>query len=101
VLPAVALTNRAKCTSKNQTVNTLDLMLDDMDRAVLDYERGWANQAGPKDRSIEMDLGLTAEAYYSRLMRLISDSRATTYDPLTVLRLRRMIDPHDPAEAVG
>lgn len=76
-------------------------MLDDMDRAVLDYERGWANQAGPKDRSIEMDLGLTAEAYYSRLRGLIFDSRAMTYDPLTVLRLRRIIDPLRTAEAVG
>ncbi len=83
------------------TGNTLELMLDDMDMAVLDYERGWANQSGPKDRSIEMDLGLTAEAYYSRLRRLTSDSRATTYDPLTVLRLRRMIDPPYPVEAVG
>lgn len=83
------------------TVNTLDSMLDDMDRVVLDYERGWSNQSGPKDRSIEMDLGLTAEAYYARLRRLTSDSRATTYDPLTVLRLRRIIDPPDPAEAVG
>lgn len=76
-------------------------MLDDMDMAVLDYERGWANQSGPKDRSIEMDLGLTAEAYYSRLRGLISDSRATTYDPLTVLRLRRIIELPSPAEAAG
>lgn len=76
-------------------------MLDDMDKAVLDYERGWANQSGPKDRSIEMDLGLTAESYYSRLIRLISDTRAATYDPLTVLRLRQIIDPPGPAEAVG
>lgn len=90
-----------KCTGKNLTGNTLDSMLDHMDRAVLDYERSWANQSGPKDRSIEMDLGLTAEAYYSRLRTLILDSRATTYDPLTVLRLRRIIDPLSPAEAVG
>ena len=83
------------------TGNTLDQMLDDMDRAVLDYERAWANQSGPKDRSIEMDLGLTAEAYYSRLRMLIFDRRAATYDPLTVLRLRRIIDPLSPAEAVG
>ncbi len=76
-------------------------MLDDMDRAVLDYERAWANQTGPKDRSIEMDLGLTAEAYYSRLRRLITDSRATTYDPMTVGRLRRIVEPTRPAEAVG
>jgi ABC-type lipopolysaccharide export system ATPase subunit len=94
-------TNRSKCTGKNLTGNTLDSMLDDMDRAVLDYERAWANQSGPKDRSIEMDLGLTAEAYYSRLRTLILDRRAATYDPLTVLRLRRIIDPLSPAEAVG
>ncbi len=95
------MTNMAKCTGKNLTGNTLDPMLDHMDRAVLDYERAWANQSGPKDRSIEMDLGLTSEAYYSRLRTLIFDSRATTYDPLTVLRLRRIIDPLSPAEAVG
>ncbi|CAN5768863.1 hypothetical protein BH23ACT4_BH23ACT4_06360 [soil metagenome] len=76
-------------------------MFDDMDRAVLDYERAWANQTGPKDRSIEMDLGLTAEAYYSRLRGLITDSRATTYDPMTVRRLRRIIETPGPAEAVG
>jgi ABC-type lipopolysaccharide export system ATPase subunit len=94
-------TNPVKCPGKNCTANTLDLMLDDMDRAVLDYERAWANQSGPKDRSIEMDLGLTAEAYYSRLRTLILDGPATTYDPLTVLRLRRIIEPLSPAKAVG
>jgi hypothetical protein len=48
-----------------------------------------------------MDLGLTAEAYYTRLRTLILDGPATTYDPLTVLRLRRIIDPLSPAEVVG
>ncbi|HEY5890225.1 MAG TPA: DUF3263 domain-containing protein [Acidimicrobiia bacterium] len=76
-------------------------MFDEMDRTVLDYERAWANQTGPKDLSIEMDLGLTAEAYYTRLRNLITDSRVTTYDPMTVLRLRRIIETPDPAEAVG
>jgi hypothetical protein len=76
-------------------------MLDDMDRALLDFERGWANRSGPKDCTIEWDLGLTAEMYYSRLRELISDIGARTYDPLTVLRLERIIEPPGTAEAVG
>jgi hypothetical protein len=94
-------TNPVKCPGKNNAANTLDLMLDDMDKALLDFERGWANQSGPKDWIIEWDLGLTAEEYYSRLLDLISDIGARTYDPLTVLRLERIIEPLGTAEAVG
>ncbi|MEX1037706.1 MAG: DUF3263 domain-containing protein [Acidimicrobiia bacterium] len=97
----VIVTNRAKCSGKNLTANTLDSMLDDMDRTLLNFERGWANQSGPKDRMIEFVLGLTAEAYYARLRELIFDIRARTYDPLTVLRLERLIETPGQVEAVG
>jgi len=90
-----------KCPGKNGAANTLASMLDDMDRALLDFERGWANRSGPKDWIIEWDLGLTAEAYYTRLRELIFDIAARTYDPLTVLRLERIIESQGTAEAVG
>lgn len=67
-------------------------MLSDEDRAILDFERVWAHQGGPKDRVIEMTLGLPAQAYYERLRRLVIGGSATSYDPLTVKRVLRLID---------
>lgn len=87
--------------SNNGFPNTLTAMLDAMDTSVLDFEREWASRVGPKDRNIEYVLGLTSEAYYRRLRRLVFDERARAYDPLTMQRLARLIEPATRMEAVG
>jgi len=72
-------------------VNTLLAVLTRQERAILDFERTWWVEAGPKDRAIELDLGLTAAAYYERLRALVREPAALAYDPLTVKRVLRIL----------
>ncbi len=67
-------------------------MLNEEDRAILDFERAAWREPGPKDMAIEMCLGLTAADYYERLRRLAEDSRALAYDPLTTKRVLTIIE---------
>lgn len=64
--------------------------LDDRSRAILDLERGWWQQQGPKERAIRKRLGLSAARYYQLLNGLIDSPEALRYDPLLVRRLRRL-----------
>jgi len=65
-------------------------MLGESERAVLDFERSWWLYPGPKDRSVGEYLGMSATRYYQVLRRLLDDSEAERYDPLTIHRLRRV-----------
>lgn len=76
-------------------------MLSVMDRTLLDFERNWLTVAGPKDQLIESDLGLSSHAYYERLLQLITDHHARAYDPLTVRRVTRMVEPLPTQEGTG
>ena len=67
-------------------------MLTTEDIAILDFERLWSGETGPKDVAIELSLGLAAFAYYERLRALVLADEAASYDPLTVKRVRRMIE---------
>lgn len=67
-------------------------MLSSEDRAILDFERSWWREPGPKDQAIEFCLGLTAAAYYQRLRDVVFTIRGLEYDPLTVRRVRRLIE---------
>ncbi len=66
-------------------------MLTAEERAVLDFERSWWLQPGPKDQAIEFTLGLSAAAYYEMLHHLIDNPAAQSHDPLIVRRLEAMI----------
>lgn len=67
-------------------------MLEFEERAILDFERSWWLHDGAKDRLVEATLGLTSLAYYERLLTLLDDPDASAYDPLTVRRVRALID---------
>lgn len=67
-------------------------MLSDEDRSILEFERGWWLLPGPKDQVIELALGLSAAAYYERLVDLVATTAAYRFDPLTVARVRRLIE---------
>jgi hypothetical protein len=67
-------------------------MLSELDRAVLDFEASWWLHPGAKDRNIRDTVGISANRYYQVLRRLIDESDALAYDPLTVRRLRRFRD---------
>lgn len=67
-------------------------MLSDEDRTILEFEQGWWHEPGPKDQAIEFSLGLSAAAYYDRLLSIIAMSESFRVDPLTVARVRSMIE---------
>jgi hypothetical protein len=85
-------TDLGKSASLLRGRNTLPVMLSSSDKAILDFERVWWQQPGGKDKAIEFTLGLTSAAYYERLRRLIVRTSALAYDPLTVKRVRGIVD---------
>ena len=66
--------------------------LTDRDRAILDFERSWWAEAGPKEASIREKFELSATRYYQILNELLEAPEAYDYDPLVVRRLRRVRD---------
>lgn len=77
-------------------------MLSGEDRSILEFERGWWLESGPKDQAIELRLGLPASVYYENLIRIVSLPEAARFDPLTVARVTAMIEPdRDAREAVS
>jgi Protein of unknown function (DUF3263) len=68
----------------------MDQPLDERSRAILDFERGWWQRRGPKERAIRGRLGLSAARYYQLLNRLIDSPEALQHDPMLVKRLRRL-----------
>jgi hypothetical protein len=64
--------------------------LSDRDRAILDFERSWWTEAGPKDTAIRERFELSGTRYYQLLTELLDDADALEYDPLLVRRLRRV-----------
>lgn len=82
---------RAKCPANPQLANTLFAMLTSEDKVILDFERAWWKEPGPKDQAIELALGLSAAVFYERLRKLALSPAALAYDPLTVKRVRSLI----------
>lgn len=66
--------------------------LSDRDRAILDFERSWWLEPGPKELAIRARFDLSPTRYYQVLNELLESSDAAAYDPLVVRRLRRMRD---------
>jgi hypothetical protein len=60
------------------------------DRELLDFERGWWQHQGPKERAIRERFGFSAARYQQRLNRLMDLPEALAYDPMLVRRLRRL-----------
>ena len=66
--------------------------LSERDRAMLDFERTWWSQPGPKESGIRDRFGLSPARYYRLLAQLLESQEADDYDPLVVRRLRRLRD---------
>jgi hypothetical protein len=66
--------------------------LSERERAVLDLERSWWQEAETKEVLIRSRLGISATAYYKLLRRLVDSPAAREHDPLLVLRLKRARD---------
>ena len=63
--------------------------LTQRDLDILDFERTWWKEFGPKHRAIRARFGLSASRYYEVLDLLIDDPDALAHDPMLVRRLRR------------
>jgi len=74
------------------TGNTGPVPLTDRDRAILDFERSWWTQPGPKETAIRDRFDLSPTRYYEILNELLEDPAAMEYDPLLIRRLRRLRD---------
>ena len=66
------------------------MALDDRDRSILDFERTWWTQVGPKEHAIRREFSLSPTRYYQLLNRLLDSREAQVYDPLVVRRLRHL-----------
>lgn len=66
--------------------------LTDRERAILDFERSWWTEPGPKEQSIKARFGLSPTRYYQLLNVVLNHPEAAGYDPLVVRRLRRVRD---------
>lgn len=61
-------------------------------RAILDFERTWWLEGTAKEPMIRERFGVSATRYYKLLAALIDTPEAMAYDPLVVLRLRKLRD---------
>ena len=66
--------------------------LTERDKAILDFERSWWSEPGPKETAIRERFELSATRYYEILNELLDDNESLEYDPLVVRRLRRLRD---------
>ena len=64
--------------------------LSPRDRAILDFERTWRQQPGPKETVIREQFHISPSRYYELLSALLEDADAFSYDPLTVKRAQRV-----------
>jgi hypothetical protein len=64
--------------------------LSERDRAILDFERTWRHQPGPKEGAIRESFDISPSRYYELLNALLDDADALAYDPLTVKRVQRV-----------
>lgn len=68
------------------------MALTERDRAIIDFERTWWAEPGPKDEAIRERFALSTTRYYQLLNEVLDTDEALTYDPLVTRRLRRLRD---------
>ena len=68
------------------------MVFTDRDKAILDFERSWWTESGPKEVAIRERFDLSPTRYYQILNELLEAPEALAYDPLVVRRLRRLRD---------
>lgn len=66
--------------------------LPERSREIIDFERSWWLEPGPKGEAIRVQLGMSPSNYRRTLHGLLDNPDALAYDPLTVRRLARRRD---------
>lgn len=64
--------------------------LNDLERAILDFERDAWRLHVAKDRAIRETFGFSTTRYHQLLHRTVDRPEALAYDPMLVRRLRRL-----------
>ena len=64
--------------------------LTEREQDILAFEREWWRYASAKEQAVHDRFGLTVDAYYRTLSRLVDSDDALEHDPLLVRRLRRL-----------
>lgn len=75
--------------------------LSERDRAILDFERAWWAERGPKQEAIRERFAMSPTRYYELLAALLDSNDADRYDPLVVRRLRRLRTERRRARLIG
>jgi hypothetical protein len=68
------------------------MTLTERECSILEFERSWWTEPGPKELAIRERFDLSATRYYQLLAELVDSDDALEYDPLVIRRLRRMRD---------
>ena len=68
----------------------VQMPLTQRDQAILDFERVWWTEPGPKETVIRDRFDLSPTRYYQVLNDLLDQPEALAYEPLVVRRLRRL-----------
>lgn len=66
--------------------------LTERDKAILDFERSWWAEPGPKADAVRERFELSTTRYYELLREIMGDPEALEYDPLLVRRLKKERD---------
>ena len=66
------------------------MVLTDRDKAILDFERSWWTESGPKEVAIRERFDLSPTRYYQILNELLENPEALAHDPILVKRLKRL-----------
>jgi len=66
------------------------MALTELERSIIDFERSWWAEPGPKETAIADKFDVSTTQYYQLLNELIDNPDAADYDPLVVRRLQRL-----------
>jgi hypothetical protein len=74
-------------------------VLDDRDKALLDFERAWQGKSSGKEDAIRQTFEFSPARYSQLLVRLVRSQDAMEYDPELVTRLSRLYERRENARA--
>ncbi len=66
------------------------MALTERDLAIIEFERTWWSNEGPKEALIRERFDLSTSRYYDLLSDIVDSEEALSFDPLVIRRLRRL-----------
>lgn len=90
--PWMVIVTRVLASGRGNDHHHRPMELTERDMAILDFERSWWHETGPKEALIQDRFELSVSRYHEILGQLLESPEAYAYDPLGVRRLRRLRD---------